>query len=262
MISAPISGLSTMATPTAGSPSDATRARHEARIKSALTALETLKRPQTDAAEERKAAAQKKIEDLKARIRALRMSGGDPEATARMAAQLARELGSAVKAYAAAGGTSGGGTSSGAGVGAASPVVASGSETAGAGAEGAAMTPPDGESPQSLSSTEGDDETPPGDVQTPKDPYRQVIERQQAQAAERARESADKEADRKFATEAKALAAELKAILRQAAEAAKREGNTTVSSDEQTADKAMADVDAALADLSAPMGGIGVSLQV
>jgi len=65
--------------------------------------------------EQRKAAAQQKVDQLKARIQMLRMMAAvNPEAAAKMAKQLARELASAAKEYAAA---SGGGASTGGGVG-------------------------------------------------------------------------------------------------------------------------------------------------
>ncbi len=63
--------------------------------------------------EQRKAAAQQKVDQLKARIQMLRMMAAvNPEAAAKMAKQLARELASAAKEYAAA---SGGGSAGGVG---------------------------------------------------------------------------------------------------------------------------------------------------
>ena len=109
-----ISGLSAMIGPASApaannAANDAARLRQEAKVKDARAALETLKQRKTSADEDQKAAAKQKIEQLKARIRMMRMTmPADPKAAARMASQLARELGAAVKAYAAAGGSTAG----------------------------------------------------------------------------------------------------------------------------------------------------------
>jgi len=68
--------------------------------------IEQLRSSQKDANERRKEAARQKVERLKAEIAALRMmASSDPEAVARQAARLARELSAAAKEYAAAGGS-------------------------------------------------------------------------------------------------------------------------------------------------------------
>jgi hypothetical protein len=81
--------------------------RAEAKLHAARSAMETLKKSASAAADDakaqRKAAAKQKVEQLKARIRMLQMSGSaDPK----LLAQLARELKAAVKMY---GGDAGGG---------------------------------------------------------------------------------------------------------------------------------------------------------
>ncbi|MEP0068763.1 hypothetical protein [Pyruvatibacter sp.] len=69
--------------------------------------LESLKR-QSDPSEARKARAQEKIDQIKKQLEALRMLANiDPEAAARQAARLSRELASAVREYASAGGDTG-----------------------------------------------------------------------------------------------------------------------------------------------------------
>lgn len=69
--------------------------------------LESLKR-QSDPSEVRKARAQQKIDQIKKQLEALRMLANiDPEAAARQAARLSRELASAVREYASAGGDTG-----------------------------------------------------------------------------------------------------------------------------------------------------------
>ena len=258
------SPLSPAVTTPATSSLDAMRQRQEARAKDALTALQTLKSQKSSDNEEKKAAARKKVEDLKARIRSLRMTMvGNPEAMAKMAAQLARELGAAVKAYAAAGGST-------AGMGA--PATPAGDASAGE-ASGAEASGAEGGEDQAQAAT-AEAEAAAGDAEktsaedkaaqdsSTRDPYRQVIERQQAQAAEQARQNADKEADDKFASDVKGLVNELKAILRKAAEEAKRKGESTESPDQKTADKALAEIDDALGDIASPMAGLGFSLKV
>lgn len=67
--------------------------------------LSQLQSSRSDINEQRKAAAQQKLDQLKARIQMLRMMAAvNPEAAAKMAKQLARELASAAKEYAAASG--------------------------------------------------------------------------------------------------------------------------------------------------------------
>jgi hypothetical protein len=68
--------------------------------------LDSLKSSQTDIAEQRKAIAQQKIQHIKEQIKTLRMmSSMDPKIITRQLAQLSKELASAIKDYASAGGT-------------------------------------------------------------------------------------------------------------------------------------------------------------
>jgi hypothetical protein len=68
--------------------------------------LASLKSSKTDVAEQRKASAQQKIQRIKEQIKTLRMmSSMDPKIIARQLAQLSKELASAIKDYASAGGT-------------------------------------------------------------------------------------------------------------------------------------------------------------
>lgn len=83
-----------------------------------------------------KAVARKKIEELKERLRALRMLfAADPKGMARAAAALAKELGAAVKDYQAAGGSAGEVSSFGDSVVADAPPEAGGAEAKGSMAE-------------------------------------------------------------------------------------------------------------------------------
>lgn len=240
---------------------EAAQRRKAAKAKEAMATLDTLREQRSSASEEKKAAARKKVDDLKARIRALQMTAvGNPEAMARMAAQLARELGAAVKAYAAAGGSS-------AGLGGASAAAPQGDtgETGDAAPNEASAEPTvtDAEaSSGDLAETERRADGADKSAATRNDPYRQVIERQKAQAAEQARQSADKQADSKFASDAKGLIGRLKAILHQAAEPAKRDGDRTASTEQRTAEKAVTEVEQALGDMEAPMAGIGLGLSL
>lgn len=100
--------------------------------------LDTVKESAED---QRKAAAAQKIERIKAQIKALQLlAAANPEAAAKLAARLARELASAVKEYAAAGGQNLSGVSAGTGASAShSTAPSEGPNTEGpntAGAEG------------------------------------------------------------------------------------------------------------------------------
>lgn len=233
---------------------EAARQRQAAKAKDALTALQTMREQKSSASDERKAAARKKVEDLKARIRALQMAAvGNPESVARLAAQLARELGAAVKAYGAAGGSTAamGGSS----ISVAGPVATAAPEGEAAAGQ-AVMVEPATPAPASEADTSDKG------AANLRDPYRQVIERQQAQTAEQAHRNADKEADSKFAADVKGLAAQLKAILHQAAERAKRDGDRAGSADVQTARKALNQVTDTLGELDASIPNVGGSFSV
>jgi hypothetical protein len=91
-------------TPTAPTPASADEARN-AKTLSALNQLRQSANSDKDAAAD---AAKKKLEALRQRLRTLMMMGGDPRAVAKEAAQIAKEIGAAAKAYAKA---SGGGVS-------------------------------------------------------------------------------------------------------------------------------------------------------
>lgn len=227
----------------------------EARLRDSKAAVETLKGRTSQASEERKAEARQKIEQLKARLQMLRsMASMDPEGTARLAAQLARELGAAVKAYAAAGGTGGGG-----GITAAVP-AASGAEgaTAEAGDAATAVTveqAPSAENGQTAAKAE--------DGAKPANPYQQAIDEQKAQAAESSRRSGEQRADREFMADVRRLAAELKNLVRAATEKARAGDDDALSPQEaQELDKAVADMDRQIGQATSDMGGGMVSLLV
>lgn len=178
----------------------------DAKLNDARAAVESLKQRTSNASERQKAAAKQKIEQLKARLQMLQMAMiGDPKGAARMAAQLARELGAAVKAYAAAGGST-------AGLGAASSAPATG------GAEAATET----------NSSEAEVEAAPAGQPAPAEdedaeiakssnPYQRAVDASQARMAEQARRSGERQADRDMLEEVKRLAAQIKAMAQRAA---------------------------------------------
>jgi hypothetical protein len=82
------------------------RSRADQKLQDLKGAVQTLKTITVSASSQQKSAAAAKLEALKQRLKMLRMmSGGDPKALARAAAQLAKEIGQAAKDYAAAGGS-------------------------------------------------------------------------------------------------------------------------------------------------------------
>lgn len=244
---------------------DRLKAAAEARLREARAAAETLKSRSSQASEDRKAAARQKVEQLKARLQMLRsMASVDPKGTARLAAQLARELGSAVKAYAAAGGNASGMT--GAGVAA---VPASGETGAAEGAQAAAApgVPQAGSATADQASTEEGGSGQTGDGAKPPNPYQQAVDEQQAQAAEMARRSGQQKADTDFMADVRRMAAELKALVRAAIEKAKAGEDDALSPQEASElEKTVAAMDREIgqagADLGGGLGGGLVSLLV
>lgn len=96
---------SPLAQPQTQSQSSAAK-RAELKLQDMKGALATLKTVQIAASSQQKSAAKARLDALKERLKMLRMmSGGDPKALARAAAQLAKEVAQAAKDYAAAGGS-------------------------------------------------------------------------------------------------------------------------------------------------------------
>lgn len=263
--------LPTTSTP-APAREDVLAQRDKAKLEEARNALRSLSKPPNQAAEDRKAMARQKIEQLKARIRMLQMSAAmDPKGVAKLVAQLARELGAAVKAYASAGGSTAdlGGiptaaTPSADAAGAddaatataeAATAEAATAETATA--ETAAAEEKVGDEAASASSdqaaAEGQDQAA--------DPYRRLIDEVNARGLEMTRRGSEGEADREFMTQVKGMASALKAIMRQAQNRAKGEGGDVSSADAREGDKAMADLEKEIAEAGKSLNP-GVSLVV
>lgn len=235
--------LTSLSLPT-DTPRTAVQSRDEQRLRAAKTALQTYDQQRTEAAEERKAIARKKTEDLKARIQMMKLSmPSDPEAAARVIAALARELGAAVKAYGGAGG--------GLEVGLTATVTPATGETVATETAAVALTP----TTDSGEPTTGETEA------APTDPYRQAAQAQQTRAAEHARRSESAKADSEFAATVKGLMAELKAMAQKAERDAKAEGDPSphdLSAVDQTLQGIQSDLGAAGGALSGAMVSLTV----
>ncbi|MFK0300432.1 hypothetical protein ACIQTU_14570 [Brevundimonas sp. NPDC090276] len=222
----------------------------EARLNDARAAVESLKQRGAEASERQKAAAKQKIEQIKARLRMLQMAMiGDPKAAARIAAQLAKELGAAVKAYAAAGGST-------AGLGA--PATA-GAEPASYAVSGEVSSEAQAAAPSAEAPAEdhNDEVALAEDVaEKSANPYQQAIDAAQARINERARRHGETQADRDVLSEVKRLAAQIKAMARQAA-------NKAAGSPEgDEAERAVARMDREINDAVQALPAAGLSLTV
>lgn len=237
--------LTSMAVMTEG-PRTTAQNRDEQRLRAARAALQTYDQQRTDAADERKAIARKKAEDLKARIQMMKMSmPSDPQAAARVIAALARELGAAVKAY----GGAGGGLE--VGLTAASAPVADASV--------ADVSAPDTAAPEAVAPGA---EAPTGDGEAaPTDPYRQAQQAHDARAAEQARKSEGARADSEFAATVKGLMAELKAMARKAERDARAQGDAPPD-DLAAVDRSMSGIEGDLNAAGGALSGALMSLTV
>lgn len=278
---ASFASLKTGLNTTASASRDAMAARQEAKLKDAQSALQTLSTTKSTASDEKKAAAKQKVEEIKARIRMLKMAmPSDPRMAARMSAQLARELGAAVKAYAAAGGAATGMAPStvAASEGTASD-AASSSGTAdidardAAAAEGAATAPevkPDTNADTGAASGETKDgKDASAESRAAEDPYRKIIAAQEERAAIQSRQNESKRADSEFMTDVKRLATELKSIIAQAASKARQKSGGGSDPEVQAAQKAAAEMEKEISNATQSMSGssgatagIGISLTV
>jgi len=224
------------------------------KLRKAKEALQRLK-PQSasERAEERKAIARKKVEDLKAKLRMLQMSH---PINAKALAQLARELKAAVKEYGQAGAST---ADTGAAAGASPGVSAPTSES------DAATTAPDGEAAAAPAAAVDGAQAAKGDEAATSeskdgegvkvDPYRQMAEQAEARHAEQARRSEERRADQEFLSNVRQIAERIKALAKQAA----REGSGKTA-DVEAAEKAA--VDAVNEAQSASQGDAGISVVV
>ena len=228
--------------------SEASSAREErrqaladARLNDARAAVESLKQRTSNASEEKKAAARKKIEEIKARLQMLQMAMiGDPKGAARMAAALARELGAAVKAYAAAGGST-------ASLGAASDTTTGGADVATDTTSGEAQVEAAGAGQPIPSEDRGDE------ISRSSNPYQQAIEASQSRIAEQARRSGELQADRDLLGEVRGLAARIKAMAERAAKG---------SPEGEEADRAVAGMEREVQAAVQAMPSVGLIMRV
>ncbi|GAA0642408.1 hypothetical protein [Brevundimonas lenta] len=261
----PASLFNMLTTPTASEKTREERqaAAAEAKLREAKAAVESLKQRNSQASEERKAIARQKIEQLKARLQMLRgMASVDPKGTARLAAQLARELGAAVKAYAAAGGVTSGMDAGGAPAAAAPTSAPAGTPTEGKGGDVAnadgAPAGTDGQEAAAEMKADGKDEAAGKSA----NPYQQAIDEANARAAEMSRRSGEAQANNDFMSEVRRMAAELKALVRQAADKAPTDDDALSPDEARELKGVVAAMDRGIADASADLSGGGVSLLV
>ncbi|MBB5708796.1 hypothetical protein [Sphingomonas xinjiangensis] len=211
-------------------------ARKLQEAKNAVATLAAVKNQSRDA---QKAVAAKKVKDLRARLQALKLIfAHDPKKLARVAAQIARELAGAVKAYVGAGGAAAELGGSDAGADSSSATVPAGAK----GAEGEALEM--GSPPVSADRSQADKADDEPNTHAPGLGSTGNGKRDTDQARGRA--------DAEFAADARALARELKAALR------RREGNPRDEDDRRSAKEALASVDQAMGAL--PMVNVEVAL--
>ena len=248
--------------------------------------LQQVKSAKQEFTAQRKMAAKKKVEQIKAKIMALRMmaANGDPKSAARQAARLARELKAAVREYRNAGGSASGSdtynvSSSSSTASAATATAATASaeantastemsqSVAAAASTAAVATEASMEavavenavsdataaesSANELAATDADD--------ADADDVRAAIDEQIAQDNEKAR--ADEE-DKAFVREVRRLMDELKDILKKAKQKMQYDGDQSSNRDVMQAEKELRDIEQSLGDISAGALSITVSIDI
>ena len=216
--------------------------------------LQRLKSSKKDVNEQRKAAAREKVERLKAQIQILlMMSSGDPEAVARQAAHLARELSAAAKQYASAGGSTG----------LVGDVL---SNLATTGAQAATPAP---SAELALDAAETNTMADTGangsdvDVQTSssrderKAAFLKIGSDQKSKATE---QNAAREEDQKFIQTVRDLVNALRTIIKKAEQEIRHEGGTSSYRDMTQVDKTLRDTEQALQEISAVTFSAPVSI--
>ena len=217
------------------------QAQADAKLNDARAAVESLKQRTSNASEEQKAVAKKKNEQIKARLQMLQMAMiGDPKGAARMAAQLAKELGAAVKAYAAAGGSA-------AGLGGTPAASVAGGD------EAAATTADSGAAAEGPALADAGGARQAAEAEKASNPYQQAIDAAQAKSAEQARRSGERQADHEVLDEVKRLAAQIKTLARQA-------GKDSAEGDD--AERAVAGMDREIGAAMQAAPSVGIALTV
>lgn len=233
---------------------------------------------QSDASEQRKAAAAEKVQRIKEKLKALRLLATvNPKAAARQAAQLSRELAQATKEYANA---SGGGAAvlDAGGAVATVPAAAAGAENVRADAEkaadgentdiaAAASTPAQGEEgAQPESAAEADETITKAEAQARPETVRQELEEIQKQKEEEERQGfreqiqgkiaemnealAKFRADSEFAKDVEEIKNALKSIIESAKKKLKAMRDPSAEQDIRSAENALREVEQSMSDIS------------
>lgn len=242
------SALASMAPPrstgtdaASGAPLSKQEAMAARKLQQAKDAVATLATIKTKTSDDQKARAAQKVKELKARLQALKMIfAGDPKKLARLAAQIARELGAAVRSYTSAGG---GGDLGG----------VDASDSAGGGTT-AGEAPAEGAEPDAAQSA-APEAVAPETAQPDADADKSKTEVPGAHPSTgdaRATGTARDKADEDFKNEARDLARALKAALRR-----KDPKHQNDDEDQRSGEQALASVDQALGAL--PMADVGVA---
>jgi len=216
--------------------------------------LQRLKSSKKDINEQRKAAAREKVERLKAQIQVLlMMSSGDPEAVARQAAHLARELSAAAKQYASAGGSVGlvGDVTSNlltTGAATATPTPTAEPVLGGAGTNTISVPGANGRDADAQTLSSRDEQ---------KAAFLKIGSDLKSKAAE---QTADREEDQKFIQTVRNLVNALHAIIKKAEQEIRREDGTSSDRDVTHVDKTLRDTEQALQNISAVVFSAPVSI--
>jgi hypothetical protein len=201
--------------------------------------IEQLRSSQKDVNERRKEAARQKVERLKAEIAALRMmASSDPEAVARQAARLARELSAAAKEYAAAGGSANSITTA-VSIGPTTPTVAESTQTA-------TSVPTDTKTVADTQSAKSAHQ----DAPTTDDDRTAFREKINEQIADAQKQFASTTEDETFIRTVRHLMNELKAIIKNAQLKIQLENGTSSDRNVEDAEKALRDTQASLNAIS------------
>ncbi|WP_422364595.1 hypothetical protein [Pyruvatibacter mobilis] len=228
--------------------------------KEAKAGLDAL-RKQADPSEARKARARQKIEEIKKQLEALRvLAAVNPEAAARQAARLSRELATAVKEYASAGGDTSSltgteapsidaaGATAPADAPAGTPDTAAADQTTGSDTPEAPGTEQQGEA--TGTSVETSEETP-GTEDT--HPDRARAEAYQSLAAEQQKSLDAAKSEDEFVNTIRQLKAELESLIKRGQDAQEDEaGDPRNGEENRRALRALEDVDQALLAISSP----------
>lgn len=207
--------------------------------------LQRLKSSKKDINEQRKAAAREKVERLKAQIQVLlMMSSGDPEAVARQAAHLARELSAAAKQYASAGGSAGlvGDVTSNlltTGAATATPTPTAEPVLGGGGTNTISVTGTNGRDADAQTLSSRDEQ---------KAAFLKIGSDLKSKAAE---QNAAREEDQKFIQTVRNLVSALHAIIKKAEQEIRREDGTSSDRDVTHVDITLRDTQQALQNISA-----------